>query len=386
MLQPSETPNLHDLQTEKIKAFGATSIEELRKIIKSARESENHELKRRNTLFLASLRASCVDPVEIIQESPLMQHVAGIARRVAQSNEPVLILGEKGTGKSKLAKYIFQMSDRKDRIFIEYNCSLTDEIQNAIGIFGRAATSANNFHRVYGVLETAHHATLVLKSIDALSYLLQLQLLDYIQTGSFINIEGKIPHTSFIRLHLTASVTPEQLEESGVLHRQLWNRLRDNVIVLPRLVERMQDIPGLVGLFYRHRLQGQHVSPLNDDIIALLQSYTWPGNVRELYLVLDRALMLSQEEKIKPDVLQRVLGEHIDRTKSVEDIHLEDIYKTAGTNLKNLKTEHIRSVLRSVGWDKKKAAKILGVTTRTLTEKIKEFHAQHPEDMPEIRD
>ncbi|GEM_PF-4250066 len=383
MLQHSETPNLHDLQTERLKALGATTIEELRKIIKSARETENHELKRRNTLFLSSLRASCIDPVEIIQDSPLMQHVAGIARRVAQSNEPVLILGEKGTGKSKLAKYIFQMSDRKDRIFIEYNCDLTDEIQNAIGIFGRAATSANNYHRVYGVLETAHHATLVLKSIDALSYLLQLQLLDYIQTGSFINIEGKIPHTSFVRLHLTASVTPEQLEESGVLHRQLWNRLRDNVIVLPRLVERMQDIPGLVALFYRHRVPDRRVARLSDETAALLESYSWPGNVRELFLVLDRALMLSQDEEIKPDVLQRVLGEHIDRTKSVKDIHLEDIYTTAGTNLKELKTEHIRSVLRSVGWDKKKAAEILGVTTRTLTEKIKEFQAQHPEDMPE---
>ncbi|NOY07100.1 MAG: sigma-54-dependent Fis family transcriptional regulator [Chlorobi bacterium] len=386
MLQHSGVPNLHDLQMEKIKSFGATSIEELRRIIKSARESENHELKRRNTLFLSSLRTSCIDPVEIIQESPLMQHVAGIARRIAQSNEPVLILGEKGTGKSKLAKYIFQMSDRKDRIFIEYNCSLTDEIQNAIGIFGRAATSANNFHRVYGVLETAHHATLLLKSVDALSYLLQLQLLDYIQTGSFINIEGKIPHMSFVRLHLTASVTPEQLEEGGVLHRQLWNRLRDNVIVLPRLVERKQDIPGLVGLFCRHRMQGKPVSRLNEEITALLESYSWPGNVRELFLVLDRALMLSQDEEIRLDVLQRVLGEHINRTKSMEDIHLEDIYKTAGTNLKNLKTEHIRSVLRNVGWDKKKAAEILGVTTRTLTEKIKGFQAQHPEDVPENRE
>ncbi len=318
-------------------------------------------------------------PSSIVGVSKSFLAMLDLASRVALTDSTVLIQGASGTGKELVANLIHVNSQRKDQAFLAVNCSSIPEPLLESELFGHekgAFTDARTAKQ--GLVEIAHGGTLFLDEIGEMPLSIQPKLLRFLQTGEFRRVGGNKNLKSDARI---ISATNRDLRQEVAIRRFREDLLyRVNVITLqvPTLRERKDDIPLLVEHFLKSHAGTKDPKRLDEKALMVLMKYDWPGNIRELENVLERAVVLSHDEVICADDLALPL-----RSTPVHDFSSggEDrrIYAGRAISLGEMEKAHVEGVLKSVNWDKKVAAKILDISTRTLYSKMQAYKLAKPE-------
>lgn len=296
-----------------------------------------------------------------VNSSPAMQKLTEEARQVADSEASVFLVGESGTGKSMLARWIHNRSPRKHKKFITLNCGAIPETLLETELFGHEAgafTGAKKQRK--GRFEVAHQGTLFLDEVTEMSPHLQVKFLRVLQDGEFERIGGHQTMQSDVRIIAATNRNPIEEIKKGNLREDLYYRLNVIPLELPPLRERKEDILILARHFAfkhaeRNRRPPKEITPTALEILA---NWTWSGNVRELQNVLERAVVLCRGENIDVQDLPVNMQNYI---PSTDAFHFR-----VGTSLKDVEKRLIQATLQSVDGDKNKAAKILGITARTL--------------------
>jgi len=296
-------------------------------------------------------------PDYIVGRTPAMIEVYKTVARVASGRSNVLILGESGTGKELVARALHAQSPRADRHFVPVNVSAIPEGLLESELFGHvrgAFTGATSSRR--GLFEEAHLGTLFLDEIGDLSTMLQAKLLRVIQEQKLKPVGGNEEITVDVRIVAATHRNLEDMVRKGTFREDLYFRINVLSIPLPPLRERPEDIPLLVEHFLRkYELHTRVPAPrCTQAAMAALMTHTWPGNVRELENVIERAVQLSPEGVITPESLAPSI-----RPPSASGTR--ELPK-----LDEVVERYVSQVLRQTGGNRTLAAKILGISRRTL--------------------
>ncbi len=256
-------------------------------------EEENRQLRRR------------VGKFEIVWRSDSMRRVMNQVDRVAASESRVCVLGETGTGKELLARAIHDRSARRDHPFVTVNCAAVPAELIESELFGHekgSFTGAANRH--LGKFEQAHGGTLFLDEIGDMPVAMQAKLLRVLQDGEVERVGGDRPVVVNTRVVVATHRNLEALVDKGTFRQDLYHRVFVFPITLPPLRERLDDVPMLVGHFAQQvsDLNGWKPKAFHADALAALSAYAWPGNVRELRNVVERLLLLADDEVTRDDV------------------------------------------------------------------------------------
>lgn len=237
----------------------------------------------------------------LLGSTEVMEHLFDSIRRVARTTTTVVIRGESGSGKELVARAIHDLSQRRDRPFISVNCAALPETLMEAELFGYekgAFTGATETKE--GRIELAHRGTLFLDEIGTLSPALQSKLLRVLEEHTLVRLGGKRPIKVDFRL-LTA--TNEDLEEfvrQGHFREDLYYRIHVVPLFVPPLRERVEDIPLLVDYFVKVYCAANHLPPkrVADEVLQTLKRYPWPGNVREVENVVQRMVLMTDDELV----------------------------------------------------------------------------------------
>lgn len=338
-------------------------ISELHKVILKAYEKKT--LQEKNIVLEEHIHRIGVHD-DFIGESADMQKVKKLISVVSESNMPVLILGETGTGKELCARAIHDKSQRSGNPFVAINASSLQENILESELFGykKGAFTGAQSNKL-GLLEIAHNGTLFVDEIGDMPPNIQAKILRIVETGSFIKL-GDTKETKVNARFLFA--TNKELEkeiEKGNFRKDLFFRINAFTICLPPLRERMNDIHLLANYFLNKFNKSGREKQFSSDVIGLLASYSWPGNVREFANVIERAVLLSsgRNEILIDDFPEGMLERG--SAKGIEKLTEHDIPK-----LSIMEENYIEKVLDSVGGNKSKAADLLGITRKTLYSKL----------------
>ncbi len=305
---------------------------------------------------------------EIVGESPQMESIRQTINTVAPSDANVFIWGESGTGKELVAKALHAKSKRAAKPFIAINCAALpkDILENEL--FGHekgAFTGALN--QKPGCFELADGGTLFLDEIGEMSTETQAKLLRAIEEQSFRRLGGRNEISVDVRIIAATNREVTSALDRGILRSDLYYRLSVVELELPPLRARRQDIVPLAMHFLRlfSLKYGKEMKGFTSEYIEMLQSYHWPGNVRELRNAIERAVVICPGESIS--VLD--LPEKILKTQS----EIAHISIPIGSSVEEAEKKLILETLASVGNNKAKAARILGVSRKTLHNKLHSF-------------
>ena len=303
---------------------------------------------------------------QIVGVSESIRTILEIARRAARSDATVLITGETGTGKELFARAIHDWSPRAERPFVAINCGAIPASMVESELFGHekgAFTGA--VERRIGRFEMARDGTLFLDEIGDLPLDLQVKLLRVIEEKRFYRVGGTQEVQTDVRLVAATHRDLDQQVEQGEFRRDLLYRVRVLEIALPPLRERQEDIVPIAEHLLAHLAErgGYGAKRLGPAAQQRLAEYTWPGNVRELRNVLERALILCGSDTIEPDDVLLDRGEPSSVASS----------PASSMSLKDLEALHIKAVLDETGWNKSKAAELLGIGRTNIYEKIKQY-------------
>jgi DNA-binding NtrC family response regulator len=309
-------------------------------------------------------------PHAIVGESPTLKQVLETITRVAPTRATVLLEGESGTGKELFARLIHQRSDRPGQ-FVTINCAALPEGLVESALFGHergAFTGATQ--RTQGAFERAHQGTLLLDEISEMRLDLQAKLLRAIQEQEFERVGGHQSIRVDVRIVATTNRDLAAEAEAGRFRRDLFFRLSVVPVYTPALRERIADIPQLAQYFVRHvaSQMGVREPALPPQTIEFLQRQAWPGNVRELANAIERAVILNRDPagRLLPDAFGAArpgtVGEALQaaRAASVERI----------LNLRSLEELTIKHALEVTGGHRARAADLLGISERTLRNKL----------------
>ncbi len=350
------------------------------------------KIKRDNEAFrseIAVLRSSQT----IVGNSAPMRAMMEAVTMVAPTRATVLLQGESGTGKELLARAIHDQSPRSDRPFISLNCAAMPEGLVESALFGHekgAFTGATV--RTAGAFERADGGTLLLDEISEMRIDLQPKLLRVLQESEFEPIGGTRSIKVDVRVIATTNRDLRLELEAGRFRSDLYYRLNVVPIETPPLRERLEDIPLLVHHFARMsgREHGITVKVIPAEIITLLQSHHWPGNVRELANVVERAVIFSPDGRLQLSAFQRYLAQAAPSRAAmpVQDVGRRNVAESAPQNpvepiehTLNLR-EHEKGVIQralvATGGNRTRAARLLGISERTLRNKLNVPGAANP--------
>lgn len=307
----------------------------------------------------------------LIGKSKRMQEVYQLIRTVAQGDSTVLIVGETGTGKELAAHAIHHNSPRRNKPFVKVSCAVLTETLLESELFGHekgAFTGA--LKRKPGRFELADEGTLFLDEVDDMNPAIQVKLLRVLQEKEFERVGGTNTVSVDVRMIAASKGDLEEKVKEGRFREDLYYRLNVVPIQMPLLRERKEDIPLLVNHFLeKYGKKANHImKKVSPEAMALIMEYSWPGNVRELENAVERAVTLSKKDEILPnDLPSMVIG-----MKKYIGMPIKEL-KPIGEVLKEIEKKYIGRVLREMGGQKKKAAKILGISRKTLWEKIKSY-------------
>ena len=304
----------------------------------------------------------------IIAASPAMLEVLAMARRAAVGESKVLVTGESGVGKDLIARAIHFHSPRRDRPFVKINCTALPENLMESELFGyEKGAFAGAEARKVGLFELAGGGTLFMDEIGGLDPKVQGKLLRALEQGSFFRVGGTQKVEVNARIVTATNKDLAVAVSEGRFRSDLFYRINTISIVLPPLRERAVDIPLLANAFLA-QFGGAHPPQLSDEAMRALQDYRWPGNVRELRNVMERAVLLANGGVIQ-----------------ARDLPLHDTHAPArgGTNgdvvsLAEVERRHIESVLSRTNWHQGRAATVLGISSKTLYRKIREYGFHRP--------
>ena len=294
-------------------------------------------------------------------DSDAMKKVLEFASVAGESDSAVLLLGETGSGKGVLARWIHERSSRASGAFVEINCSVLRGELLASELFGHvkgAFTSAVQDH--VGLIEVADGGTLFLDEIGDMDLAVQAQLLKVIEEKHYRRLGDVKKRTSDFRLLCATNKDLLSEAREGRFRQDLYFRIHIFPISLPPLRERPEDLPGLVRYF----LAGLHASSpeLTPTVMSLLQAYPWPGNVRELKNVLERAVLLARGGQLRQEHFPGL-------SEAGGRAHHAPAYEK--TDLRRLEVDYIKSTIERAGGDMTKAAEELAISRATLYRKLK---------------
>ena len=310
----------------------------------------------------------------LVGSSSAMQEVMRQVEMAAPSTASVLITGETGSGKEMVARSIHMLSPRAERPFIAINCSAIPESLMESEIFGHekgAFTGAAE--RRVGCFELAHGGTLLLDEIGEMPAPTQAKLLRVLEDGKIRRLGSKVETPVDVRVLAATNKSPEQAVASGHLRQDLYFRLNVFHIHLPPLREHKEDLPLLIDhlLAEMSEKHGKKVSGVNADTLDLFKSYPWPGNVRELRNVLERAAIASDRGTVSRQHLPPDFG----HTPTVAGAGLGGVRFPVGTTVGDAERELILQTLGATNQNKTRAAELLGISLKTLHNKLKEYEA-----------
>lgn len=331
------------------------------------RAFEKRELARENTLL--HNRLAQLDPLpEIVTRDPRMQDVLALAAKVAKSDAPVFITGESGTGKELIARVLHRLSGRGDGRLVDLNCEALAGATIETELFGyeKGAFSGADVRKT-GLIELAAGGTLFLDEICGLEPRLQGTLLRALEQGAFFRVGGTQQVDVRARIVAATNRAIQAEVDAGRFRKDLYYRINTIAIALPPLRERPADIIPLAEHFLKQtsRAQPGWVPTLSETARDALQRYRWPGNVRELRNVIERAALLATDGIITLSDLP--LG-------TAQRTHTPAELLTLG----EMERRHIERVLTNVDWHQGRAAAILGISSKTLYRKIREYGFRRP--------
>lgn len=338
------------------------------------RASREQQLLRENIILKEELGEK-YGLTRIIGKSSLLREAAMLAQRVAMGDTTVLLTGESGTGKELFARAIHSMSPRKDNPFIAIDCGAipSELIENELfGSEKGAFTGA--FKRKIGKVELADGGSLFLDEVGNISLPLQPKFLRFLQDETFIRLGGEKPHKVDVRVIAATNKNLLQAVEKGYFREDLYYRLSVFPINLPPLRKRKEDILLLaryfIDKFSQEFKKGKMKLPHKTE--KLLQNYRWPGNIRELQNIIERAVILTEGDTIKPEDIG--IKEPLGSIESGIEVTDKLTLKEAGRIGKKIAEKKLVSaILLQTGGNKSQAAKILGLSYKTLLERVKEF-------------
>ncbi len=315
---------------------------------------------------------------DLVGSSRPMQEVMRIIEMAAPSSASVLITGETGTGKEIVARTIHKLSPRNSGPFVAINCSAIPESLMESEIFGheRGAFTGAAERRI-GCFELADGGTLLLDEIGEMPAPTQAKLLRVLEDRKVRRLGSKVETPVDVRVLAATNKDPEQAVANGELRQDLYFRLNVFHIHLPPLREHKDDIPPLVEYMLRdiNTKHGKSVRGIGAEVLDIFMGHTWPGNIRELRNVLERAAIMSEKELIGRSSLPGEFG----RVPAKGPNDLTSIKFPIGTTVDAMERELIVQTLSATGNNKTRAAELLGVSLKTLHNKLKEYGTDRAE-------
>jgi len=318
--------------------------------------------------WVAPQQQKSADSRQIIYKSEVMSSLMKMIDRVAPSQANILILGESGTGKELLARAIHERSARKNKPFVAINCGALRETLLESELFGHEKGSFTGaYARKIGLAEAANGGTLFLDEIGELPMSIQAKLLRFIQESEIFRVGGKDPIKVDIRLVCATNRELDQEVVRGAFREDLFYRINTIVVAAPPLRRRKEDIPALVSYFLN---SGSHTfmnrgKTIDEEAMAILTKYEWPGNIRELQNVCERLQILSEGHMIMTNDLPESI-----RNPQQKD---EGLDFDPSIPLYDLEKRYILKALSFYGGNKTQAAQGLGITIKTLYNKLHEY-------------
>ncbi len=336
----------------------------------------------------------------LVGSSPKMKEIFSLIERVAPSNVSVLVTGESGTGKELVARALHDLSARRGKPFVAVNCAAIPETLIESEIFGHEKGSfAGALERRAGCFELAEEGTLLLDEIGEMPAATQAKLLRVLEDRKLRRLGSKVETPVDVRVVAATNKDPEQAVATGELRGDLYYRLNVFNIQMPPLREHVKDVSAIAEQMIAdmNERHGCTVTSVKDSLLKRLEEYSWPGNVRELRNTIERAVILSGSGMLAVEHLPPHFGEpgfapmatksgrFAAPTMGAEEAagasgevqrYLEDkntVRVEVGTTVDEAERQLILKTLSSTHNNKTKAAEILGISSKTLQNKLKEY-------------
>ncbi|WP_418764797.1 sigma-54-dependent transcriptional regulator [Mailhella sp.] len=314
--------------------------------------------------------------VSMIYNSPSMKQVLKTIGKVASTSVPILITGETGTGKSRLAEYIHRASSFRDRPFLTIDCAALPESLLESELFGHvkgAFTGAVNSRR--GLLEEAQGGTVFLDEIGELSPSTQAKLLRAIQEHEIRPVGSNKSVSIDVRF---IAATHRRLEEdvkTGRFREDLFYRLSVIPLYLPPLRERREDLAALIGFFINrfNERYGRNVTQISPAAMNILYNQPWKGNIRELENVLERAFLLTEGDRLMPESLGTLVDSGSFSLSPSSEAASPETPLSLSDAVRNAEIQALQQALALCNGNKTQAAELLGIGRRTLYDKLEQF-------------
>ena len=328
------------------------------------------------TINRALDRLEAIDS-EIVSASPKMETVKKMVLKVARSNSTVLVRGESGTGKELIARAVHNQSPRAAEMFQAVNCAAINENLLESELFGHEKGSFTGAHaEKKGLFEIADRGTLFLDEIAELDVGIQAKLLRALQERKIRRVGGTHEINVDVRVIAATNRDLRAMVSDGRFRDDLYYRINVLSIDVPPLRERREDIPVLIEYFLKKHTKNTSrlVTGLTAETKKLMNDYSWPGNVRQLESAIERAILLSEGDQITPDDLPTEVRQEVGPTA-------EGAFKlpAEGINFEEVERNLITQAMEQTGYNITRAAKLLGLTFRTLQYRLEKFGIKKPD-------
>lgn len=316
----------------------------------------------------------------IYGRSPQIETVTDLIGMISKTHRTsVLIQGDSGTGKELAANAIHYNSQRGTKPLMKINCSAIPDSLLESELFGYekgAFTDARSTKK--GLFELADGGSVFLDEIGDMKPALQAKILRFLETQSFMRVGGEREIKVDVRIIAATNKNLERLVCQDLFRKDLYYRLKVMVVEMPPLRTRGEDILLLSNLFIEQNNNeyGKNIKGFSEDAKQFVMQYDWPGNVRELKNVIERAMILTEQEFITPEQLPFEMRQFRKDDPDPLDVDGGPLYHHL--SLEEVEKVHLSRVLKKLDWNKSRAARILGISRATLREKIRRYHLSDP--------